>query len=133
MVRAFAPLMRGRPGAGVVNVSSVAPLLGSGSSIAYIASKGGLNALSLALARVLGPEIRVNVVAPGMVDSTWLREGLGEEKFAANRKGYAARAALHDIVTPEDVAQTIYWLGAGALKMTGEIQLVDGGLRTGTI
>jgi NAD(P)-dependent dehydrogenase (short-subunit alcohol dehydrogenase family) len=130
MVRAFAPLMRGRPGAGVVNVSSIAAVLGAGSSIAYVASKGALNALSLSLARVLGPDIRVNVVAPGMVDSAWLREGLGAEKFEINRKGYSARAALNTIVTPEDVAETIFWLGAGAARTTGEVTLVDGGLRT---
>src|SRR6202030_2451023 len=73
MTRAFVPLLRDNPGAAVVNVSSIAPLLGGGSSIAYIASKGALNALTLVLARVLGPQIRVNVVAPGMVDSPWLR------------------------------------------------------------
>jgi 3-oxoacyl-[acyl-carrier protein] reductase len=100
MVRAFAPLMKGRVGAGVVNVSSIASVMGAGSSIAYVASKGALNALSLSLARALGPEIRVNVVAPGMVDGAWLREGLGAEKFEAFRRGYSARAALNDIVTP---------------------------------
>jgi len=129
MARAFVPLLKGRPGAAIVNVSSIAGLLASGSSIAYIASKGAMNSLSLVLARVLGPEIRVNVVAPGFVEGDWLREGLGEARYDAAKKAYVADAALSDVVTPEDVAATIYWLGAGAKKTTGEIHLVDGGRR----
>jgi 3-oxoacyl-[acyl-carrier protein] reductase len=130
MARAFAPLMKGRTGAAIVNVSSIAGLMGTGSSVAYIASKGAMNSLSLVLARVLGPEIRVNAVAPGFVEGDWLREGLGEERFAIFKKSYIDAAALHDVVSPEDVAETVYWLGAGARKTTGEIQLVDGGRRT---
>jgi 3-oxoacyl-[acyl-carrier protein] reductase len=129
MARAFAPLMKDRVGAAIVNVSSIAGLMGAGSSVAYIASKGAMNSLSMVLARILGPEIRVNVVAPGFVDGDWLREGLGEERFTAFKKSYMAASALHDVVVPEDVAETIYWLGAGARKTTGEIHLVDGGRR----
>jgi 3-oxoacyl-[acyl-carrier protein] reductase len=131
MIRAFAPLLRGNSGAAVVNVSSIAPLLGGGSSIAYIASKGALNALTLALARVLGPQIRLNVVAPGMVDSPWLRNGLGAEGFEAMLRSYSSASALGTLVSPEDVAETVYYLGAIASKTTGEIHVVDGGRRVG--
>jgi NAD(P)-dependent dehydrogenase (short-subunit alcohol dehydrogenase family) len=131
MIRAFAPLLRGNSGAAVVNVSSIAPLLGGGSSIAYIASKGALNALTLTLARVLGPQIRLNVVAPGMVDSPWLRNGLGAEGFEAMLRSYASASALGTLVSPEDVAETVYYLGAIASKTTGEIHVVDGGRRVG--
>lgn len=131
MVRAFAPLMRKHPGAGVVNVSSIASLLGQGSSIAYAASKGALNTLTLSLARTLGPEIRVNAVAPGMVDSSWLRTGLGEERFAARRDAYVGRAALRALIDPEDVADAIFWLGTGAKKTSGEVLVVDAGARAG--
>lgn len=131
MARAFAALMRRNPGGGIVNVSSIASLLGAGSSIAYAASKGALNTLTLSLARTLGPELRVNAVAPGMVDSSWLRTGLGEERFAARRDAYVARAALRELIDPEDVAEAIYWLGAGAKKTTGEVLVVDAGARTG--
>ncbi len=131
MTRAFAPLLRAGSGAAVVNVSSIAPLLGGGSSIAYIASKGGLNALTLVLARVLGPTIRVNVVAPGMVDSPWLRNGLGPERFEAMLRNYQSASALETLVSPEDVAETVYYLGAIAAKTTGEIHVVDGGRRLG--
>jgi NAD(P)-dependent dehydrogenase (short-subunit alcohol dehydrogenase family) len=129
MARAFAPLMRRHPGSGIVNVSSVASMLGRGSSIAYAASKGALNTLTLSLARALGPEIRVNAVAPGMVDSSWLRAGLGEARFTAQRDAYAAQAALADVVVPEDVADAIFWLGAGARRTSGEVVMVDGGFK----
>jgi 3-oxoacyl-[acyl-carrier protein] reductase len=131
MTRAFTPMLKAQPGAGVVNVSSIAALIGGGSSIAYIASKGALNALTLTLARVLGPEIRVNAVAPGMVDSPWLKNGLGAERFAAMLKNYQSSAALAALVAPEEVAETIYYLGAIASKTTGEVHVVDGGRRVG--
>jgi 3-oxoacyl-[acyl-carrier protein] reductase len=131
MTRAFLPLLRGNPGGAVVNVSSIAPLLGGGSSLAYIASKGALNALTLTLARVLGPQIRVNAVAPGMVDSPWLRNGLGPERFEAMLRNYESTSALGSLVSPEEVAETIYYLGALATKTTGEVHVVDGGRRIG--
>jgi 3-oxoacyl-[acyl-carrier protein] reductase len=131
MIRAFAPLLGDAERAAVVNVSSIAPLIGGGSSLAYIASKGALNALTLTLARVLGPKIRVNVVAPGMVDSPWLRNGLGPERFEAMLSNYQSASALESLVLPEEVAETIYYLGAVAVKTTGEVHLVDGGRRIG--
>jgi NAD(P)-dependent dehydrogenase (short-subunit alcohol dehydrogenase family) len=131
MIRAFAPLLGQNAGSAVVNVSSIAPLVGGGSSVAYIASKGALNAMTMALARVLGPHIRVNVVAPGMVDSPWLRNGLGPERFEIMLRAYQAASALGTLVSPEDVAETIYYLGAIASKTTGEVHLVDGGRRLG--
>lgn len=131
MIRAFAPLLGKSRSAAVVNVSSIAPLIGGGSSVAYIASKGALNALTLVLARVLGPQIRVNVVAPGMVDSPWLRNGLGPERFEAMLRNYESTSALNTLVQPVDVAETIFYLGAVASKTTGEVHLVDGGRRVG--
>jgi len=131
MTRAFAALLRAAPGAGVVNVSSIAALLGAGSSIAYAASKGALNTLTLSLARILGPQVRVNAVAPGMVDTPWLKNGLGPQRFETMRQNYAAGSALGGLVSPEDVAQTIYYLGTVATQTTGEIHVVDGGRRLG--
>jgi 3-oxoacyl-[acyl-carrier protein] reductase len=131
MSRAFVPLLKAQTGAAVVNVSSIASLLGVGSSIAYVASKGALNALTLTLARVLGPEIRVNAVAPGMVDSPWLKNGLGAERFDAMLRSYQSASALGALVTPQEVAETIYYLGAAATKTTGEVHVVDGGRRVG--
>ena len=134
MTRAFAALLKMSPGAAaVVNVSSIASLLGAGSSIAYVASKGALNALTLSLARVLGPQVRVNAVAPGMVDSPWLKVGLGPERFEKMRHSYESASALDTLVSPEDVAETIYYLGAAASRTTGEVHVVDGGRRLGRL
>jgi len=131
MIRAFVPMLNEAQSAAVVNVSSIAPLIGGGSSLAYIASKGALNALSLTLARVLGPKIRVNVVAPGMVDSPWLRNGLGAERFELMLRSYESASALNALVHPEEVAEAIFYLGAIATKTTGEVHVVDGGRRVG--
>ena len=67
--------------------------MGRGSSLACMDSKGALNALTVGLARVLGPAIRVNAIAPGLVESPWLMAGLGEARDAA-QAAQAARAAL---------------------------------------
>ena len=129
MVRALLPLLRRQPGAGVVNVSSVASMMGVGSSIAYMASKGALNAMTVGLARALGPDVRVNAIAPGLVDTPWLKQGLGAERYAESVKAYKARAALDAVLSPEDVADAAWWLGAGARKTTGEVLLLDAGVR----
>ena len=127
MSRAFAPLMMRNPGAGIVNVSSVASVMGIGSSIAYMASKGALNAMTFGLARALAPGIRVNAVGPGMVETPWLQQGLGVERFEAGRANYRKTAPLGETIQPEDVADACYWLCAGAAKTTGEFILIDSG------
>lgn len=129
MVRAFAPLMRKHPVAGIVNVSSVASIMGRGSSLAYMASKGALNAMTVGLARALAPHIRVNAIAPGLVETPWLQEGLGAEKYQAGVDWYKGRAALEEVISADDVAETAWYLGASAAKTTGELLLVDAGLR----
>ena len=130
MSRAFAPLLSVQPGAaGIVNISSIAGSMGTGSSLAYMASKGALNALTAGLARALGPAIRVNAIAPGLVETPWLQQGLGAERYAQAVDSYKARAALDAVMTPEDIAEAAWWLGAGAAKTTGEVLLVDAGLR----
>lgn len=127
MIRAFAPLMKKSPGAGIVNVSSIASVMGVGSSIAYMASKGALNAMTFGMARALAPQIRVNAVGPGMVETPWLQQGLGAEKYEARRQAYISSTALEATILPEDVADACYWLCAGAPKTTGEFILVDAG------
>jgi len=129
MTRALVPLLRRAPGAGVVNVSSVASMMGLGSSVAYMASKGALNAMTIGLARALGPAIRVNAVAPGLVETPWLQHGLGAERYAASVAAYKARAALAAVLEPDDVARTVWYLGVEAQKTTGEILLLDAGVR----
>ncbi|MEY4564973.1 MAG: hypothetical protein RLZZ618_4250 [Pseudomonadota bacterium] len=128
MTRAFAPLMKKTPGGGVVNVSSVASMMGRGSSIAYMASKGAVNAMTVGLARALAPEIRVNAIAPGFVETPWLEKGLGTA-YGHQKAAYENVAALGAVIQPEDVADAAWWLGAGAPKTTGEVLLLDAGLR----
>ena len=129
MARALQPMLARQAGAGIVNISSIASLMGTGSSLAYMASKGALNALTIGLARALGPEIRVNAIAPGLVETPWLKKGLGAERYARAVQSYRDRAALDAVMTPDDVADAAWFLGAVAAKTTGEVLLLDAGLR----
>jgi 3-oxoacyl-[acyl-carrier protein] reductase len=117
-----------REGGVVINVTSVAGVVGTGSSIPYCASKAGLNLMTVMLARVLGPRIRVNAVAPGFVTGRWLREGLGENVYEALKKGLEARTPLHRVCEPEDVRDAILSLIEGSDLVTGQVLLVDGGM-----
>jgi NAD(P)-dependent dehydrogenase (short-subunit alcohol dehydrogenase family) len=131
MTRAVAAAMRAQGRGAIVNVSSNSTAIGGGSSIAYTASKGALNAMTLTLARVLAPEIRVNAVSPGVIHSRWLTNGLGEEAYNRVRDRYADAAALGRVAEPEDIADAIVWLLEGASFITGEILMIDGGVRLG--
>lgn len=131
MARAVAPLMKGRPTPSIVNISSLAGRLGTGSSIAYAASKGAVNTLTLSLARSLAPSIRVNAILPGMVDTPWLRRGLGEAALAERRKRYENRALLGAVTMPEDVARAAWYLAQDALKQTGQLIDLDAGFALG--
>lgn len=128
MVRACQASLRASLGA-VVNVSSIAGSMGIGSSYAYVASKGALNALTLALARALGPEIRVNAVLPGFTETRWLKQGLGAE-YDRVRKAYREKSALSTTLLPEEVAASIVAL-LEAKKVTGQLHTVDAGRALG--
>ena len=113
-------------GAGVIiNVASVAGIVGAGSSIPYCASKAAVINLTLALARTLGPRIRVNAVAPGFIDGEWLRKGLGDD-FASAKEAKASHAVLGKVCQPEDIADGIRALSSADL-VTGHTLVVDGG------
>ena len=127
MVRACAAELKKAKGA-VVNVSSVASQLGTGSSVAYAASKSALNAMTYSLARSLGPEVRVNAVCPGYVDTPWQHNALGMDKANQAAQHYSNMVPLKDYARPEDVAETIVWLIEGARQVTGETIFVDGGM-----
>ncbi|MCW8969924.1 MAG: SDR family oxidoreductase, partial [Rhodospirillales bacterium] len=131
MIRACAPYMRKQGMGAVVNVSSITGIAGNGSSVAYAASKGALNTMTLSLARALGPEIRMNAVCPGLIQSRWLKNGLGEEKYAAAVRRIEETTPLRKASTPEDIAEVVLWLVEGAAHVTGETILVDAGLHLG--
>lgn len=127
MIRACAKALKETRGC-IVNVSSVASILGTGSSIAYAASKSALDTMSFSLARALGPEIRVNVVAPGYVKTPWQVAAHGADGAIELERRFAERAPLKAAAEADDVADAIAWLIEGARRVTGEIVYVDGGM-----
>jgi 3-oxoacyl-[acyl-carrier protein] reductase len=131
MVRAAAAAMKAQGRGAVVNVSSIAGLAGIGSSVAYAASKGALNTMTLSLARALGPEIRVNAVCPGMVKTRWLQQGLGAERYDRTLVGVEASTPLKQASGPDEIAEPVVWLLEGAAHVTGEIISVDAGTHLG--
>lgn len=129
MCRAALPAMRAAGAGAIVNVSSNVAFTGGGTSLAYTASKGALNALTMALARTCGPEIRVNAVCPGIIDTRWMRDTLGADAYDALATRFSGNAPLGRVATPEDVAGAVVWLVEGADFITGELLSVDGGIR----
>jgi NAD(P)-dependent dehydrogenase (short-subunit alcohol dehydrogenase family) len=134
MIRAARALLQaganasGRASA-VVNVSSVAGISGVGSSVAYAASKGALNALTLSLARALAPLIRVNAVCPGYIDTPWFTKGRGVEGAKQVRDMVTAKVPLKVASTAEDVATLVAFLATPqSSNMTGELVRLDAGL-----
>jgi 3-oxoacyl-[acyl-carrier protein] reductase len=119
---AAAPALKEARGA-IVNTASVAGLGRPGSSIAYGASKAGLVNLTRSLAVALAPEVRVNAVAPGLVDSPWTAAWPQERK-----RGYSDAALMRRVCTPADIAEAILFLAAGGAMITGHTLPVDGGL-----
>ena len=121
-IRAFAPLLRASGDGVIVNISSGAAQSGTGSSIVYAASKAALNTMSLALARVLGPEIRVVVVAPGMVHTGFV-PGRTEEMMAQA----ALATPLKRAIEADDVALAVIACITHLTHTTGSIVTVDAG------
>jgi 3-oxoacyl-[acyl-carrier protein] reductase len=120
--KAAAPALKQAQGA-IVNTASIAGLGRAGSSLAYSATKAGVVSLTQNLARALAPEVRVNAIAPGAVDSSWMVEWTNEE-----RQQSIERALLKRRCQPEDLAEVILFLGFGAAMVTGQTVTVDGGL-----
>lgn len=123
--RAAAPSLRAAMGA-IVNVSSIAGLRATGSSLPYGVSKAGLTQLTRSLALALAPEVRVNGVAPGVVASGWFPRLVGEavanDLYAASEKATPLRRTLE----PVDVAQVVLSLLV-ADGVTGETVVIDAG------
>ena len=131
MTRAVVPHMKKQGAGAVVNVSSIAGVMGVGSSIAYTASKGALNTMTLSLARALGPEVRVNTICPGFITGRWLRGGMGDDAYEAAKAAQERNTPLRKAGTPEDMAQAAVWFIEGADLITGEILIVDAGSHLG--
>ena len=121
-IRAFAPLLRATGEGVIINISSGAAEHGTGSSIIYGASKAALNTMSMALARVLGPEIRVIIVAPGMVHTGFV-PGRTEEMMAKA----AMATPLKRAIEAHDVALAVMACITHLTHTTGSIVSVDAG------
>jgi len=121
--RAAAPALKAARGA-IVSTASVAGLGAVGSSLAYGASKAGLVNLTRGLARALAPEVRVNAVAPGLVDSPWTADWPQERKVKVTGETMLGRMIL-----PSDIADAIFFLAVGTDVITGQTLAVDGGMK----
>ena len=122
VIRALLPLLRAGAQAVVVNISSVAALNGAGSNVAYGAAKAALETMSMSLARVLGPEVRVMCVAPGPVATDFVA-GRGRDAL----EKLAAATPLRRVVEAEDVAQAVMACVVHLPASTGSRIIVDGG------
>jgi ketoreductase RED2 len=115
------PHLRASGAGSVVNITSLAGVRQTGSSIPYAASKAALNHMTRLLANVVGPEVRVNAVAPGLVDTPWTAD------WDTVREVVRSSAPLQRTATPEDIAQMVLALVLSAYT-TGAVVVVDGGL-----
>lgn len=132
MLRACRSLLEAAGQASVLMTSSISGTTGTGSSVAYAASKGALNTMTLSLARVLGPKIRVNAIAPGFIDTRWFVDAFGEEKTKGIRERIIAGSPLQKAGKPEDIADAALFLISDAARhITGEVLTVDAGMHLG--
>lgn len=127
IARACAKSLSVGEGGAIVIVSSYGAIFGTGSSIAYAASKGATNTLTMSLARVLAPKVRVNAVCPALVAEGFVQR-LDAQLFEARAAHQRQRAPLQKVGRPEEVAADIYWLAAGASLITGSVISLDCGL-----
>ena len=129
MIRAVTPAMKAAGKGAVVNVSSIAAVTGIGSSIAYAASKGALNTMTLSLARALAPEIRVNAVCPGFIGTRWFSDHLDADAYQGMVDHQRKTTPLKRAGTPDDIADTVvFFCAEGAEHITGETLITDAGM-----
>ncbi|MGE0719447.1 MAG: SDR family NAD(P)-dependent oxidoreductase [Alphaproteobacteria bacterium] len=120
--KAAAPALRAAKGA-VVSTASIAGIAASGSSLPYAAGKAALINMTRSLAKAMAPDVRVNAVAPGFVDSPWTKEWPDDRKAETVEKTPMKRACV-----PDDIAEAMLFLCAGGAMVTGHTLVVDGGL-----
>lgn len=131
VTRAAVPMLRQSSNGCIVNTCSIAGVRPSAQALPYAASKAAVANLTKTLANALGPEVRVNAVAPGWMEGDWMKTMLGE-----NYDGLMARRAhytpLKRCCTADDVAETMLNLINGNRFVTGEIIVIDGGFSSTT-
>jgi ketoreductase RED2 len=122
LVRAATPALQQSGAGNVVLVGSLAATQAGGSSIPYAVSKAALHHLATMLAVALAPEVRVNVVAPGFIDTPWTAGADGL------RSAMSAKAPLGRPGRPEEVAEVVLGL-LRSTYVTGQVVVADGGFR----
>ncbi len=127
--RAAVPPMKKQGEGRIINLASVAGLAPNGSSIAYCCSKAAVVQLSKCLAKTLGPEIAVNVIAPGFIAET--RWNVGRPNLDKTIAGATQSAPLKRVGTPEDIAAAALFLATRGDFVTGDVMVVDGGRLVG--
>jgi 3-oxoacyl-[acyl-carrier protein] reductase len=116
----------------VLNVSSIAGVTGIGSSVAYAATKGALNTMTLSLARAFAPAIRVNAVCPGFIGTRWFKDQMDEDAFTRMEEGVKKAVQLSVASGPDDIAASaLFFLTDASRHVTGEMLLVDAGMHLG--
>lgn len=123
VTRAALPLLKKSGAGAVVNVSSTAGVVGLGSCVAYCASKGALNTMTKSLARALAPEVRVNSVCPGPINSRWLLRNMTPDELQAMTDEFPIPRPAE----PDDIADAVVYLATGTSLTTGQLLVVDGG------
>lgn len=132
MIRACLPHLKANGKGKVVNVSSIAGVVGIGSSVAYAASKGALNTMTVSLARSLAPEVRVNAICPGFIGTGWFKDKFGDNAFQAIVADQEATMPLKQAGTPELVADAaVFFACEGGEHITGETLISDAGMHLG--
>ncbi len=133
MVRAARALLEAAPQPGaVVNTASIAGVTGIGSSVPYAASKGAMTTMTLSLARGLAPNIRVNAICPGFIDTPWFGKAMPDDRIERMRQGVINSTPLRAASTAEDIAGAAVFLASPASRhVTGETLLVDAGTHLG--
>ena len=118
--------------AAVLNTSSIAGVTGIGSSVAYAATKGALNTMTLSLARALAPAIRVNAICPGFIGTRWFKDEMDEAQYQRMEASVAASVPLNVASGPDDIADSaIFFLTDASRHVTGETLLADAGMHLG--
>ena len=128
--RAAKPYLDASGNGEMVTVASAAAYSAAGSCIPYSCSKAAVVNMTISLARVFAPNVRVNAVAPGVISGDWLKRGLGQN-YQQRLAAMESMAVLNKVCTPADVADAILSIITGSDLVTGQTLLCDGGTAIG--
>ena len=131
VTRAALPLLRKGENPSVINTASIVGLRPGPQPLPYAAAKAAVVNLTKTLAWNLGPEIRVNAVAPGWMEGDWMKRML-KDKYADLMEKRAKATPLKRVVTADDVAETMMSLIQSNRFVTGEVVVIDGGFTAST-